>query len=88
METDPRQVRCTLDASPCPGEACPLWDVAAGACAPHGVERELLANQAVAAHLLELRRALETVSAAQAEEEHLQFFRRLNLENVHPGGTS
>ena len=89
MEIDPHTpaAGCTLDTGPCPGPACALWDLAAGACVLHGAEPEVLAHPAVAAHLLELRRALDTVSATLAEEERTHFFHRLNLENTHPGGT-
>ena len=55
---------CTLYAvrgenEPCPRERCAFWDTRNGACAFAGVEHELAHPEGLAAHLLELRRALE-----------------------------
>jgi hypothetical protein len=56
---------CTLEKAlgrlePCPGPACSFWLAERGECCVlEGVERELLARRAVAAHLLALRRDMD-----------------------------
>ena len=76
--------------APCPGPTCPLWDDTHDACVLHGVRADVLNSPELAAHLLELRRALESAASTRTDADDMrkEFFRRLNLGYVDEGGTS
>jgi len=72
---------------PCPGPACSFWLAERGEerCVLEGVERELLARPAVAAHLLVLRRDMDEAARLQKAltggrprrpDGHRSFFER------------
>ena len=72
---------CTLHAAlgaeqPCPGRSCVFWDADTASCVFAGAEHELLHRDTVSAHLLELRRALESC----VDFHRSTFVRRLNEE--------
>jgi hypothetical protein len=57
--------RCTLHGAlgrlePCPGAQCALWDAAEDVCVLGDIEFEIVYRPPLAAHLLELRSALES----------------------------
>jgi hypothetical protein len=71
----------------CPGESCPLWSTAEGACVLARLEGELLTEAELARHLLALRAELEAARDADRRDARSLFFRRLNRGATAPPTT-
>lgn len=61
----------------CPGESCPFWDPAQGACIFVPLAADLSGRPDLAQYLLELRRTLDETPASPADEGGKALFYRL-----------